>query len=86
MSNYSLHRASDLADMPRPAAWAVIAVREIGMPAVVIGALLYICFVTQNRMVGALNTLTSTVEKVDANTKAISENQRMIIERLIPRQ
>lgn len=86
MSNYSLHRASDLADMPRPAAWFVIAVREVGMPTVVIGALLYICFVMQARMVAAMNVLAVAVSKIDANTVVLADNQRLLIDRLIEKR
>lgn len=83
MSNYALRRASDLSDMPRPVAWSVIAIREVGLPAVVIGALLYICFFSMNQMTSAVNKLSEAIVKVDTNSKSVSDNQKIIMDRLM---
>lgn len=77
-----LRRHGDFVDMPRSMAWFVITVKEVGLPAVVIGALLYICFISQRDMTMALQNVAVTLAKLDGSDRILLENQKFIIERM----
>lgn len=62
-----LRRHSDYGDMPRAMAWFIMSVRDLGLPAVVIGALLYICFVSQEKLTVALRDVSVTLATLNAN-------------------
>lgn len=68
--------------MPRGIAWFIIAVKEIGIPAVVIGALLYICFISQRDMTTALSNVTVLMARLSEHDATIIENQHLILQRL----
>jgi len=72
-------RSGDYSDMPRQMAWFIISIKEIGIPAVVIGALLYICFISQMKMTDALRDVAVAMAKLDSNGKAIIDNQQIIL-------
>jgi hypothetical protein len=71
MSDNETRRHGDYADMPRTWAWLLISVKEVGLPAVVIGALLYICFVSQRDMTTALQNVAVTLARLDSNDSQI---------------
>lgn len=78
-NNEYLRRHNDYADLPRPLVWALVSIKEVGINAVVIGALLYICFVSLSRVTTSLESNTiKMVEVISANTNALNLLKREI--------
>lgn len=82
INNSPLRRVTDYGDLPRALAWFIITVREVGMPVVVIGALLYIAFITQEKMTTALSNVAVEMTKLDKNDNQIINNQRIIMDKI----
>lgn len=91
--NIHLRRATDYADMPRQIAWILISIKEVGFPVVVTIALMYIVFVSQERMTTALNKSATAFTELKGSSdkfymqlveddKEIIENQRLIINKI----
>lgn len=79
MSNYNLRRHGDYADMPRELAWFIMTIKEIGLPAVMIGALLYFMHITLEKTNTILNTVAVHMEHLDDNDRSILEYQHEIL-------
>ena len=79
--------------MPGPIRWGIVAVKEVGIPSVVIGVLFWIVFVNNVKMTDALNATTKAMtemtssiqtvqQSVQTNQKIIIKNQKTIIQHL----
>lgn len=78
MTEYN-RREKDYGEMPRPLAWTLIAVEKVGISAVVIAALFYVCFVSLERLKVAIETNTvKMVDVISANTNALNLLKREI--------
>jgi len=79
MRHEDLKRNGDYADLPRGLAWLIMAVEKLGIPAAVIGVLLYICFVTLNSIKTTIDAQTvKMVEVISSNTNALNLLRREI--------
>lgn len=89
MNNDFYRRHGDFADMPRPLAWLIMSVRDLGLPATVIFVLFYFIFKgqenyvqTQIALTTALKDVAVQMKKIDDNDQLIINNQGLILDRL----
>lgn len=79
MNNEHNRRDSDYGTLPKPLAWTLIAIEKVGISAVVIAALFYVCFVSLANLRTAIESNTvKMVDVISANTNALNLLKREI--------